>query len=186
MHDIPIVLVTQQDLAYLELMKDLDLEIAGEFPLMAATLIHIKSRLLLPRPNPTRTTRKRHPLVLAQRLIEYQRYKAAAESPHQKETVRSAQWMRSVRRRGQDCRRGIRARASRSTCSACSLHSRPSSNEPGRSRSCTCRVSRSRLKSASSNCRRGTLDHQACGFDHLFADVNTKSNMIVTFLASAP
>src|SRR5215470_10707347 len=52
-YDIPIALVTQQYLDYLELMQDLNLDVAGEFLVMAATLIHIKSRMLLPRPDPT-------------------------------------------------------------------------------------------------------------------------------------
>ena len=51
-YDIPIALVTRQYLAYLELMKELNLDIAGEFLVMAATLIHVKSRTLLPRPDP--------------------------------------------------------------------------------------------------------------------------------------
>ena len=47
-HDIPISRITEQYVEYLELMKMLDLNIAGEFVLMAATLMHIKSRMLLP------------------------------------------------------------------------------------------------------------------------------------------
>ena len=52
-YDIPIALITQQYLEYLELMQELNLDVAGEFLVMAATLIHIKSRMLLPRPDPT-------------------------------------------------------------------------------------------------------------------------------------
>jgi segregation and condensation protein A len=48
--DIPVALITEQYLAYIELMQEMNLDIAGEFLVMAATLIHIKSRLLLPRP----------------------------------------------------------------------------------------------------------------------------------------
>src|SRR6266496_1001149 len=51
-YDIPIALITKQYLAYLELMDELNLDIAGEFLVMAATLIHVKSRMLLPRPDP--------------------------------------------------------------------------------------------------------------------------------------
>ncbi len=50
--DLPMALITEQYLAYLEMMKALDLDIAGEYLLMAATLIYIKSRLLLPREEP--------------------------------------------------------------------------------------------------------------------------------------
>src|SRR6188474_3889455 len=52
-YDIPIALITQQYLDYLELMQEMNLDVAGEFLVMAATLIHIKSRMLLPRPDPS-------------------------------------------------------------------------------------------------------------------------------------
>ena len=51
-YDIPIAKITQQYLDYIHLMEDLNIDVAGEFVFMAATLIHIKSRLLLP-PDPT-------------------------------------------------------------------------------------------------------------------------------------
>ena len=47
-YDIPISVITQQYLEYLEMMKNLNLDVAGEFLLMAATLLHIKSKMLLP------------------------------------------------------------------------------------------------------------------------------------------
>jgi segregation and condensation protein A len=49
-HDIPIALITAQYLETIELMQELNLDVAGEFLVMAATLIHIKSKMLLPRP----------------------------------------------------------------------------------------------------------------------------------------
>ena len=58
-YDIPIVLITQQYLAYIEVMQELNLDVAGEFLVMAATLIHIKSRMLLPRPIPPRKILRR-------------------------------------------------------------------------------------------------------------------------------
>ena len=58
-YDIPIALITAQYLEYLDLMQELDLDVAGEFLVMAATLIHIKSRTLLPRPDPARKTPRR-------------------------------------------------------------------------------------------------------------------------------
>ena len=51
-YDIPISLITQQYLEYLDLMQEMNLDVAGEFLVMASTLIHIKSRTLLPRPDP--------------------------------------------------------------------------------------------------------------------------------------
>jgi segregation and condensation protein A len=49
-YDIPIALITQQYLEYLDIMKSLDMEIAGDFLVMASTLTHIKSKMLLPPP----------------------------------------------------------------------------------------------------------------------------------------
>ncbi len=94
-YDIPIALVTQQYLEYLDLMTELDLDVAGEFLVMAATLIHIKSRTLLPRPDPTQEDPEEDPReALVRRLLEHQRFKAAAELLHEKEIQRSAQWGR--------------------------------------------------------------------------------------------
>ena len=56
-YSIPIALITQQYLEYIELMKSLDMEIAGDFLVMASTLTHIKSRMLLPPPENPETTR---------------------------------------------------------------------------------------------------------------------------------
>lgn len=79
--DIPIALITEKYLEALKAMRELDLDIAGEFILMAATLAHIKSRMLLPDPEPQAAeeeqTDPREELV--RRLLEYQKYKAAAE-----------------------------------------------------------------------------------------------------------
>src|SRR6266699_3618780 len=49
-YDIPITLITEQYLGYITLMQELNLDVAGEYLVMAATLIHIKSKMLLPRP----------------------------------------------------------------------------------------------------------------------------------------
>ena len=94
-YDIPIALITRQYLDYLDLMRELDLDLAGDFLVMAATLIHIKSRMLLPRPDPAQEDPEEDPReVLVKRLIEHQKYKAAAELLHERETLREAQWMR--------------------------------------------------------------------------------------------
>jgi segregation and condensation protein A len=77
-YDIPIALITQQYLEYIELMKELNLEIAGEFLVMAATLIHIKSRMLLPIEEVADTDEPEDPRYeLVQRLLEYQAFKEA-------------------------------------------------------------------------------------------------------------
>jgi segregation and condensation protein A len=96
-YDIPIALVTEQYLSYIELMQELNLDVAGEFLVMASTLIHIKSKMLLPRPetaagdsDPEEDPRE----ALVRRLLEHQKFKAAAELLHDRETVRSAQFTR--------------------------------------------------------------------------------------------
>ena len=85
-YDIPIALITNQYLEYIELMQEMNLDIAGEFLVMAATLIHIKSRMLLPRP-PTEAELDREEEdpreALVRRLIEHQRFKVAAELLHE-------------------------------------------------------------------------------------------------------
>jgi segregation and condensation protein A len=83
--DIPIAFITEKYLAYLDLMASLHLDIAGEYLLMAATLCHIKSRELLPNPDPLQEDGEtgeegadpRQELI--RRLLEYQKYKQAAE-----------------------------------------------------------------------------------------------------------
>ena len=78
--DIPIALISEQYLSYLELMRMLDLDVAADYLLMAATLAHIKSRLLLP-PDPDLLADElgEDPRAeLARRLAEYARYKEAA------------------------------------------------------------------------------------------------------------
>ena len=81
-YDIPIAAITQQYLGYLELMKNLDLDVAGEFLLMAATLLHIKSRMLLPLQEEDHAEGAQEEddprAELVRRLLEYQRFKEAA------------------------------------------------------------------------------------------------------------
>src|SRR5687767_3788354 len=92
-YDIPIALVTHQYLEYIDLMQEMNLDVAGEFLVMAATLIHIKSRTLLPRPDPAQDDPEEDPReALIRRLLEHQKFKAAAELLHEKEIQRSGQW----------------------------------------------------------------------------------------------
>src|SRR4051794_18641480 len=96
-YDIPIALVTSQYLDYIDLMQEMNLDVAGEFLVMAATLIHIKSRTLLPRADPAQNDGEDEEdprEALVRRLLEHQKYKAAAELLHEREALRSAQFMR--------------------------------------------------------------------------------------------
>jgi len=78
-HDIPIAKITEQYLSYLEVLQLLDLNLAGEFLLMAATLIHIKSKTLLPpEENPEEEVAEEDPREeLVRRLLEYKKFKEA-------------------------------------------------------------------------------------------------------------
>jgi len=78
-YDIHVALITEQYLEYLEMMKELNLEIVGDYLIIAAELGHIKSKMLLPKP-PEEDEDEDDPRAdLVRRLIEYQRYKEAAE-----------------------------------------------------------------------------------------------------------
>jgi segregation and condensation protein A len=79
--DIPIAEITRQYMRYIELMQDLQLELAGEYMVMAATLAEIKSRMLLPRAHAEGEPTEEDPRAeLVRRLQEYERFKQAAES----------------------------------------------------------------------------------------------------------
>lgn len=77
--DIPIAEITNQYVQYIEMMKELQLELAGEYLLMAAMLAEIKSRMLLPRPPVEETVEDDPRAELVRRLQEYERFKKAAQ-----------------------------------------------------------------------------------------------------------
>ena len=184
-YDIPIALITEQYLGFITLMQELNLDVAGEFLVMAATLIHIKSRTLLPRPDPSQDDQglEEDPReALVRRLLEHQKYKAAAELLHDRETVRSAQFMRPDARVADAAGdgyepelevdlfsllaafRGVLERANR----------RPHMVLPPEQISIEGRIQQllDRLS-----------ETEACGFEDLFADVDDRSGLIVTLLA---
>jgi len=90
--DIPIAEITEQYTAYLDTMRELDLDIASEYVAMAAELIYIKSKMLLPRApgEPLEDPRAE----LAQRLLEYEKFKRSAETLHAIDTLRGGLWPR--------------------------------------------------------------------------------------------
>jgi len=93
--DIPIAAITEQYLAYLEIMVTLNLEVAGEFLVVAATLLHIKSRLLLPPDGAAEGEEGEDPRrELVQQLIEYQRFKEAGLALRVLEERRSSTFAR--------------------------------------------------------------------------------------------
>ena len=91
--DIPIAQITRQYLDYLHMLEEMNIDVAGEFIFMAATLIHIKSRMLLP-PDPTASPEEQEDprKDLVHRLIEHEQFKNAAEMLQSKRVVEEASW----------------------------------------------------------------------------------------------
>lgn len=91
--NIPIAEITRQYMRYIELMQDLELELAGEYLVMAAMLAEIKSRMLLPRPPGDGAEEENDPRAeLVRRLQEYERYKKAAEDIDSLPRLERDQW----------------------------------------------------------------------------------------------
>ena len=184
-YDIQIAVITKQYLEYLNLMQELNLDLASEFLVMAATLIHIKSKMLLPRPETAAgdTLEEEDPRdSLVQRLLEHQKFKAAAEMLHDKETLRSAQWGRPDARieeiAGDDYEPEIEVDLF-SLLSAFKqvlerARERPPVMLPPEETSIESRIEQllERLS-----------ETEACGFEDLFDGNYTRGDMIVTFLA---
>jgi segregation and condensation protein A len=185
-YDIPISLITEQYLHYIELMQELNLDVAGEFLVMASTLIHIKSRMLLPRPETSLDedgVEEDPREALVRRLLEHQRFRAAAEQLREREMLRAAQYGRPDERvaqaAGEDYEpelevdlfslmaafRSVLERASR----------RPPMVIPPEQISIELRMLQLLARLS---------ETEACGFEELFADGDgSRPFMIVTFLA---
>lgn len=182
-YDIPIALITAQYLEYIELMQELDLDVAGEFLVMAATLIHIKSRLLLPRPDPSQDEDEDDPRkALVDRLLEYQKYKVAGNLLHERETLRSAQWQRPDQAVADIAGEKVEPEVEVDLFSLMAAFkavldrakTRPTVRIPEAQVSIEDRIAQllGRLS-----------ESQACGFEELFEDAHSKPALIVTFLA---
>jgi segregation and condensation protein A len=184
-HDIPIALITQQYLDAIQLMQEMNLDVAGEFLVMAATLIHIKSKMLLPRPETASTVEgeEEDPRdALVRRLLEHQKFKAAAGLLHEREQLRAAQWLRPDERvaaiAGDDYEPELEVdlfsllSAFQSVIERARL--RPKVLLPPEQLPVEVRIEQllERLS-----------ETEACGFEELFADVNDRGGLIVTFLA---
>ncbi len=100
--DIPIARITAQYLEYLSLMQQLDIAVAGDFLVMASTLIYIKSKMLLPPPPPDATPDGEESLLedpraeLVARLLEYQKYKSAANMLYSRGEIEAACYTRGA------------------------------------------------------------------------------------------
>ncbi len=93
-YDIPIARITSQYLEFMQRALEMDVELSAEFVFMAATLIHIKSKMLLPRdPELEKLMPEEDPRKeLVDRLLEHERFKSAAEMLHQKRVIEEAVW----------------------------------------------------------------------------------------------
>jgi len=185
-HDIPIAIITAQYLDAIALMQELDLDVAGEFLVMAATLIHIKSKMLLPRPETAAGVAgefEEDPRdALVRRLLEHQKFKAAAGLLHEREQLRAAQWQRPDERvaaiAGDDYEPELEVdlfsllNAFQAVVQRMKL--RPKVLLPPEQIPVEVRIDQllSRLS-----------ETEACGFDDLFADIQDRAGLIVTFLA---
>ena len=90
-YDIPIARITAQYLAYVEKMRELDVNLAAEFIYMTAVLIHIKSKMLLPRDPDAAAEAQEDPRAeLVNRLLEHEKYKSAAQMLYQKQQIEDA------------------------------------------------------------------------------------------------
>lgn len=92
-YDIPIARITEQYLDYLHLMEEMNVDMASEFLLIAAQLIYIKSKMLLP-PDPDAPPEEQEDprAELVRRLIEYEKFKNAAQMLYQREMIENASW----------------------------------------------------------------------------------------------
>jgi segregation and condensation protein A len=95
-YDIPIARITEQFLQHIEMMDQLDLQPAGDFLVMAATLMRIKARMLLPAQRPGEETDEDPRRELVQRLVEYKKFKEAARKLEEREVDRAQYFTRPL------------------------------------------------------------------------------------------
>ena len=184
-YDIPIALITSQYLETIQLMQELNLDVAGEYLVMAATLIHIKSKMLLPRPETAAGVdgEEEDPRDgLIRRLLEHQRFKAAAGLLHEREQVRAAQWQRPDERVAAIAGDEYEPELEVDLFSLLTAFQavverakhRPKVMLPPEQIPVEVRIEQLLVRLS---------ETEACGFEDLFSDVHEKSGLIVTFLA---
>ena len=184
-YDIPIAMITQQYLDTLRLMQDLNLDVAGDYLVMAATLIHIKSKMLLPRPETAAGVEgeDEDPRdALVRRLLEHQKFKAAAGMLHEREQVRAAQWLRPDERVAEIAGEALEPELEVDLFSLLTAFQavvqrakqRPKMLLPPEQLSVEARIDQLLARLSES---------EACGFEELFADAHDRAGLIVTFLA---
>jgi segregation and condensation protein A len=185
-HDIPIALITAQYLDAIELLQHLNLDIAGEFLVMAATLIHIKSKMLLPRPETSATVegeQEEDPRdELVRRLLEHEKFKAAAGLLHEREQLRAAQWIRPDARVAEiagdeyepELEVDLFTLLTAFQAVVQRARQRPKMLLPPEQISVETRIDQLLARLS---------ETEACGFEDLFSDIHDRAGLIVTFLA---
>ncbi len=184
-YDIQISVITKQYLEYLNLLQELNLDVASDFLVMAATLIHIKSKMLLPRPetaagDPGEEEDPRDMLV--RRLLEHQKFKAAAELLHDKETLRNAQWGRPDSRieeiAGDDYEPEFEVDLFTLLSAFKQVLERARERPP-----VVLPAEEMPIERRIDQLLERLSETEACGFEDLFDDVASRGDLIVTFLA---
>ena len=184
-YDIQISVITKQYLEYLNLLQELNLDLASEFLVMAATLIHIKSKMLLPRPetaagDPGDEEDPRD--LLVRRLLEHQQFKVAAELLHDKETLRNAQWGRPDSRleeiAGDDYEPEFEVDLFTLLSAFKQVLERARERPP-----VVLPAEEIPIEQRIDQLLGRLSETDACGFEDLFDDVASRGDMIVTFLA---
>nr|AYC79550.1 hypothetical protein [uncultured bacterium] len=184
-YDIPIALITRQYLDTIQLMQELNLDVAGDFLVMAATLIHIKSKMLLPRPDTAAGVdgEGEDPRdALVRRLLEHQKFKAAAELLHEREQLRAAQWQRPDERVAHiagdefepELEVDLYGLLTAFQAVIQRAKHRPKVLLPPEQVPVEVRIEQLLARLS---------EHEAYGFDELFSDIDDRAGLIVTFLA---
>jgi len=183
--DIPIAKITAQYMEYMTRAAELNIELSAEFVYMAATLIHIKSKMLLPRPETAAGVEgeEEDPRdALVRRLLEHEKFKAAAELLHEREQVRSAQWQRPDGRVSEMAGDDYEPELEVDLFSLLTAFQavvqrakhRPKVLLPPEHISVEARIEQLLARLS---------ETEACGFEDLFADTQDRAGLIVTFLA---
>ncbi|MFH1573668.1 MAG: segregation/condensation protein A [Acidobacteriota bacterium] len=179
--NIPVARVTEQYLEYLQLMRDLNINLAGEWLVMAATLIYIKSQMLLP-PEPAGAEDQAEPddprTELVYQLLEHQKFKNAAQMLYTREEVENSVWSRPPAETLEEGREAVSAtlfdllRAFHEVVKRFEEQSRMEMYQEEVS-----------IEQKIEDIRHLLLVHNGLLFSHFFRDAASKQHLIATFLA---
>jgi segregation and condensation protein A len=179
--NIPIARITKQYLEYIQIMRDLNINVAGEWLLMAATLIYIKSRMLLP-PDPTtgaqEETQEDPRKELVYQLLEHQKFKNAAQMLYTREEIESSVWHNPPQEAAED-KKEVVAVTLFDLVKA--FHEIVQRFEAQRAMELT--GEEVSIEQKIEDIRRLFLVHDTLLFSTFFAEARSKRHLIVTFLA---